>query len=163
MVDQDCLNLMAKWLWGFMIIAVTLELMELLSVSYENTERWAILKQLMEGKLKISYVYLQIGLFSIVPFLMLTYTSLYKFKNISIKNLIIWISSVMLLLQVLFMRWNVVIGGQLISKSLRGFTEYFPGLWDKEGIIVSFLIILVPFLLLYLFDKVFPFFKEKTS
>jgi predicted membrane protein len=69
----------------------------------------------------------------------------------------------MLLLQVLFMRWNVVIGGQLISKSLRGFTEYFPGLWDKEGIIVSFLIILVPFLLLYLFDKVFPFFKEKTS
>lgn len=161
-VDQDCLNLMAKWLWGFMIIAVTLELMELLSVSYENTERWAILKQLMEGKLKISYVYLQIGLFSIVPFLMLTFTSLYKFKNISIKNLIIWIASVMLLLQVLFMRWNVVIGGQLISKSLRGFTEYFPGLWDKEGLIVSFLIILVPFILLYLFDKVFPFFKEKT-
>lgn len=162
MVDQDCLDLMAKWLWGFMIIAVTLELMELLSVSYENTERWAILKQLMEGKLKISYIYLQIGLFSIVPFLMLTVTSLYKFKNISIKNLTIWIASVMLLLQVLFMRWNVVIGGQLISKSLRGFTEYFPGLWDKEGLIVSFLIILVPFLLLYLFDKIFPFFKEKT-
>lgn len=162
-VDQDCLDLMAKWLWGFMIIAVTLELMELLSVSYENTERWAILRQLMEGKLKISYIYLQIGLFSIVPFLMLTVTSLYKFKNISIKNLIIWIASVMLLLQVLFMRWNVVIGGQLISKSMRGFTEYFPGLWDKEGLIVSFLIILIPFLLLMAFDKIFPFFKEKST
>ncbi len=163
MVDQDCLDLMAKWLWGFMIIAVTLELMEVLSISYENTERWAILKQLMEGKLKISYMYLQIGLFSIVPFIMLTITSLYNFKNTKFKNLTIWIASVMLLLQVLFMRWNVVIGGQLVSKSMRGFTEYFPGIWDKEGLIVSFLIILIPFLLLYLFDKLFPFFKEKTN
>ncbi|MFZ4589812.1 MAG: NrfD/PsrC family molybdoenzyme membrane anchor subunit [Ignavibacteria bacterium] len=162
MVDQDCLDLMAKWLWGFMIIAVTLELMEVLSISYENTERWAILKHLMQGKLKFSYIYMQIGLLSIVPFLMLTVTSLYNFKNTRLKNLIIWISSVMLLLQVLFMRWNVVIGGQLVSKSMRGFTEYFPGIWDKEGLIVSFLIILVPFILLYLFDKIFPFFDEKS-
>ncbi len=162
MVDQDCLDLMAKWLWGFMIIAVTLELMEVLSISYENTERWAILKHLMQGKLKFSYIYMQIGLLSIVPFLLLTLTSLYKFKSTAIKNLIIWISSVMLLLQVLFMRWNVVIGGQLVSKSMRGFTEYFPGLLDKEGLIVSFLIILVPFILLYLFDKIFPFFGEKS-
>jgi Ni/Fe-hydrogenase subunit HybB-like protein len=162
MVDQDCLDLMAKWLWGFMIIAVTLELMEVLSISYENTERWAILKHLMQGKLKFSYIYMQIGLLSIVPFLMLTLTSLYNFKSTRLKNLIIWISSVMLLLQVLFMRWNVVIGGQLVSKSMRGFTEYFPGLWDKEGLIVSFLIILVPFILLYLFDKIFPFFGEKS-
>lgn len=162
MVDQDCLDLMAKWLWGFMIIAVTLELMEVLSISYENTERWAILKHLMQGKLKFSYIYMQIGLLSIVPFLMLTLTSLYNFKSTKVKNLIIWISSVMLLLQVLFMRWNVVIGGQLVSKSMRGFTEYFPGIWDKEGLIVSFLIILVPFILLYLFDKIFPFFGEKS-
>ncbi|MCX6159665.1 MAG: polysulfide reductase NrfD [Ignavibacteriae bacterium] len=161
-IDQDCLDLMAKWLWGFMIIAVTLELMEVLSISYENTERWAILRQLIDGKLKLSYVYLQIGLFSIVPFIMLTITSLSKMKNTKVKNLTIWIASVMLLLQVLFMRWNVVIGGQLVSKSMRGFTEYFPGLWDKEGLIVSFLIILVPFVLLYLFDKVFPFFGEKS-
>jgi len=161
-IDQDCLDLMAKWLWGFMIIAVTLELMEVLSISYENTERWAILRQLIDGKLKLSYVYLQIGLFSIVPFIMLTITSLSKIKNTKVKNLTIWIASVMLLLQVLFMRWNVVIGGQLVSKSMRGFTEYFPGLWDKEGLIVSFLIILVPFVLLYLFDKVFPFFGEKS-
>ena len=166
-VDQDCLDLMSKWLWGFMIVAVVLELMEVLSVSYENTERWAVLKMLMQEKLKISYVYLQIGLFSIVPFLMLSVTSLIKFTKG--RNLLIWISSVMLLLQVLFMRWNVVIGGQLVSKSMRGFTEYFPGIWDKEGLIVSFLIILIPFILLMFFDKVFPFFgfienrKEKTE
>ena len=159
-VNQECLDLMAKWLWGFMIIAVILELMEVLSIAYENTERWAILRLLIQEKLNISYVYLQIGLFSIVPFLILTFTSLLKFKNMKVRNILIWCSSVMLLLQVLFMRWNVVIGGQLVSKSMRGFTEYFPGLWDREGLLVSFLIILIPFLLLMAFDKIFPFFNN---
>ena len=35
-IDQDSIDLMSKWLWGFMIIAVTLEMMELLSISYEQ-------------------------------------------------------------------------------------------------------------------------------
>ena len=161
-VDQECLDLMSKWLWGFMIIAVTLEMMEILSIAYENTERWTILRQLIDGKLKISYVYLQIGLFSIVPFLILSVTSLGKL-NTKLKNFLIWMSSGMLLLQVLFMRWNVVIGGQLVSKSMRGFTEYFPGFFSKEGLIVSLLIIIIPFLMLRQFDKIFPFFEKKEG
>lgn len=161
-IDQECLDLMAKWLWGFMIIAVTLEMMEILSISYENTERWAVLKQLINGKLWMSYVVLQIGLFSVVPFLMLTVTSLFKL-NTRIKNILIFCSSGMLLLQVLFMRWNVVIGGQLVSKSMRGFTEYFPGFLDKEGLIVGLLIIIIPFILLRQYDKIFPFFKKKET
>ncbi|MFH1049711.1 MAG: NrfD/PsrC family molybdoenzyme membrane anchor subunit [bacterium] len=159
-VNQESIDLMAKWLWGFMIIAVTLELMEVLSISYERTEKWAILEQLIFGKLKISYLYLQIGLFSIVPFLLLSLTSLVKFNN-KYRNFLIWSSSGLLLLQVLFMRWNVVIGGQLVSKSMRGFTEYFPGLFDKEGLIVSALLIITPFILLRAFDKLFPFFEKK--
>lgn len=160
-INQESIDLMAKWLWGFMIFAVILELMEILSISYERTEKWIVLENLINDKLKISYVYLQIGLFSIVPFLILTVTSLYNKMNVKVKNILIWVSSGMLLLQVLFMRWNVVIGGQLVSKSMRGFTEYFPGIFDKEGIIVSFLLIIAPFILLRYFDKLFPFFKIK--
>ena len=59
------------------------------------------------------------------------------------------------------MRWNVVIGGQLVSKSMRGFTEYFPGYFDKEGLIVSFIIVIIPFILLRFFDGIFPFFHKK--
>jgi Ni/Fe-hydrogenase subunit HybB-like protein len=161
-VNQESIDLMAKWLWGFMIIAVTLELMEVLSISYERTERWAILVQLINGKLKFSYIYMQIGLFSVVPFLILTVTSLVKFRNY-IRNFLIWLCSGMLLLQVLFMRWNVVIGGQLVSKSMRGFTEYFPGFFDKEGLIVGLLLIITPFILLRAFDKFFPFFEKKEA
>ena len=162
-INQESIDLMAKWLWGFMIIAVTLELMEVLSISYERTEKWAILEQLINGKLKVSYLYLQIGLFSIVPFISLSITSLFKFKSLNFRNFLIWCSSGMLLFQVLLMRWNIVIGGQLVSKSMRGFTEYFPGLYDKEGLIVGIIIILLPFILLRLFDKLFPFFENKLS
>ncbi|MGA2297601.1 MAG: NrfD/PsrC family molybdoenzyme membrane anchor subunit [FCB group bacterium] len=160
-ISQDSIDLMAKWLWGFMIIAVTLELMEILSISYERTEKWAILSKLINKELKFSYVYMQIGVFSIVPFLLLTITSLFKSLNNKVRNFLIWFSSGLLLLQVLFMRWNVVIGGQLVSKSMRGFTEYFPGYFDKEGLLVSFLIIITPFILLRYFDKIFPFFGAK--
>lgn len=105
---------------------------------------------------------MQIGLFSVVPFLILTVTSLVKFRNY-IRNFLIWLCSGMLLLQVLFMRWNVVIGGQLVSKSMRGFTEYFPGFFDKEGLIVGLLLIITPFILLRAFDKFFPFFEKKEA
>jgi Ni/Fe-hydrogenase subunit HybB-like protein len=124
-INQESYELMSKWLWGFMIIAVILELMEVLSISYERTERWGVLEQLINGKLKISYIYLQIIVFSIGPFIILSVTTLFKNLNIKLKNFLIWLASGMLLVQVLLMRWNVVIGGQLVSKSMRGFTEYF--------------------------------------
>ncbi|MBI5648201.1 MAG: polysulfide reductase NrfD [Ignavibacteriae bacterium] len=162
-VAQDSIDLMAKWLWGFMIIAVVLELMEILSISYERTEKWAILETLINGKLRVSYVYLQIGLFSLVPFFLLSVTTLAKRLDTRVRNILIWLSSGMLLLQVLFMRWNVVIGGQLLSKSMRGFTEYFPGIFDKEGLLVSFLLIIAPFLLLRVFDQLFPFFQRHET
>jgi Ni/Fe-hydrogenase subunit HybB-like protein len=161
-IDQPCLDLLAKWMWGFMIVAVTLELMELLSLAYEQTEEWSVLKELINGKLWYSYVVCQIGLFSVVPFLILTATSLFRFKR-PVRNFLIWASAGLLLLQVLFMRWNVVIGGQLVSKSMRGFTDYFPGLFDKEGLAVAFLMILVPFLMLKAFDHFFPFFPDRRA
>lgn len=162
-IDQDAIDVMAKWLWGFMIIAVVLELMEILSLSYERTERWAILEELIHGRLRFSHLYMQIGLLSIGPFILLTITTLVTSLNTRVRNVLIWTSSGMLLLQVLFMRWNVVIGGQLVSKSMRGFTEYFPGIFEKEGLLVGFLLILSPFILLRFFDKLFPFFTQKRT
>jgi Ni/Fe-hydrogenase subunit HybB-like protein len=162
-IDQDAIDVMAKWLWGFMIIAVVLEMMEILSLSYERTERWAILEELIHGRLRFSHLYMQIGLLSIGPFILLTITTLVKSLNTRVRNVLIWTSSGMLLLQVLFMRWNVVIGGQLVSKSMRGFTEYFPGIFEKEGLLVGFLLILSPFILLRFFDKLFPFFTQKRT
>jgi Ni/Fe-hydrogenase subunit HybB-like protein len=150
---------MAKFLWGFMIIAVVLELMEVLSIAYEQTEEWAILRELITGRLWYTYVVFQLLVCSLGPFLLLSATSLFRVPW-RISSLLIFVSSVLLLAQVLLMRWNVVIGGQLVSKSYRGFTSYLPGLFDKEGLIVAAIIFVVPFLLLRQFDKAFPFFPR---
>jgi len=161
-VDQMALDTMSRFLWGFMIIAVSLELMEVLSVAYEQTARWQVLKDLIHGRLWFSYVILQLLVCSVVPFLFLSITTLCSIPK-RLSNLLIFLSSILLLGQVLLMRWNVVIGGQLLSKSLRGFTSYFPGIFDKEGIFVALLIFIVPFLLLREFDKFFPFFTTPSG
>jgi Ni/Fe-hydrogenase subunit HybB-like protein len=158
--DQDTIDTMARFLWGFMICAVTLELMEILSVSYEQTEEWSILKELIVGHLWFTYVILQLGICSAVPFFLLSGTTLLRLPR-SISNLLIFISATLLLGQVLLMRWNVVVGGQLLSKSQRGFTyHYLPGIFEKEGLLVAFLIFVIPFLILREFDSVFPFFER---
>jgi Ni/Fe-hydrogenase subunit HybB-like protein len=161
-IDRDALQTMAKFLWGFMIVAVVLELMEVLSIAYEQTEEWAILEDLITGRLWYTYVVAQLLVCSLVPFILLSITSLVRLP-FKLFSFFVFTSSVLLLAQVLLMRWNVVIGGQLVSKSYRGFTSYLPELFEKEGLIVAALIFIVPFLLLRQFDKVFPFFGTRVK
>ena len=58
------------------------------------------------------------------------------------------------------MRWNVVIGGQIFSKSFRGYREsHTPGLFDKEGIALAILIFVLPLVFIALFNRVLPVFE----
>lgn len=156
-VDPACVRSMARFLWGFMIIAVALELLEILSIAYKQTEEWEVLGGLIERKLFVPYVVLQFLVFSLVPFLLLGLNALFRLKQWA-AHATIWIAATMLLFQVLLMRWNVVIGGQLLSKSMRGFTSYFPGIWEREGLVVAGVIFTLPFLILWLFHRIIPLF-----
>jgi predicted membrane protein len=62
----------------------------------------------------------------------------------------------LVLVAIFFMRWNVVLGGQLFSKSLRGLTVYKIGLAGAEGVITSVLLALLPFMVLLLLVKILP-------
>ena len=158
-VDDSCVSALGKYLWGFMIIAVSLELLEILSIAYKQTEEWEILGVLIRDKLLVSYVIMQFAVLSLVPFVLLGVTALVK-RSARIANGLIWLSATMLLAQVLLMRWNVVIGGQLLSKSMRGFTTYLPGIWEKEGLALAAVIFTMPFLILYVFHRVVPLFPD---
>ena len=153
---------MANFLWGFMIVAVVLELMDVLSIAYEQTEEWAVLRELITGRLWYTYVVCQLLICSLGPFIFLSVTTLIRLPR-RWSNGLIFLSAVLLLAQVLLMRWNVVIGGQLISKSYRGFTDYLPGLFAKEGLIAAATIFIIPFILLWAFDKIFPFFNSDEA
>ena len=158
-LDQKCVRSMAGYLWGFMIIAVALELLEVLSIGYKQTEEWEVLGMLIRDKLWISYVVLQYLVFSLVPFLLLGINTMFKLRD-KLANAMIWTAATMLLVQVLLMRWNVVVGGQLVSKSMRGFTDYFPGVWEKEGLAVAAIIFTLPFFILWIFNKIVPLFPD---
>ncbi len=158
-VDGPCVRSLAQYLWAFMIVAVALEGMELLSIIYEQTEATDVLSLLIRTKLFWSYVVLQFFICSLVPFFMLGITSLFKLSD-RIAFKMIWVSSCLLLAQVLLMRWNVVIGGQLLSKSLRGFTSYMPGIWEKEGLITAGVILTLPFVILYVFHCIVSLFPD---
>ena len=156
---------MVRFLWGFMIIAVVLELMDLLSLAYEQTDRWAAIKDLIAGPLWYTYVIAQNLVCALGSFLLLALTVLFKLPR-KLSNLLVFLTSGLLLIQVVLMRWNVVIGGQLVSKSYRGYTSFMPGFLEKEGILVAALIFILPFLILRQFDKIFPFFpasRQNTS
>lgn len=158
-VNAACVRSLGKYLWGFMMIAVALELLELLSIAYEQTEETEVLAHLIHTKLFVSYIVLQFFVFSLGPFFMLTVTALFRLRERAV-HLLIWLSAAMLLVQVLLMRWNVVVGGQLLSKSMRGFTSYFPGIWEKEGLITAAIIFTLPFVMLYVFNRIVPLFPD---
>ena len=160
-LDQACVRSLTKYLWGFMIIAVSLELLEILSIAYKQTEEWEVLYMLIRDKLWISYVVLQYLVFSLIPFILLGINSLFNLRD-RVANAMVWTAATMLLVQVLLMRWNVVIGGQLVSKSMRGFTDYLPGLWEKEGIATAVVIFTLPFGILWVFNKIVPLFPDKV-
>lgn len=159
-VDQPCIHKLGSYLWGFMIVAVSLELMELLSIAYKQMKEWEVIQLLISKKLFWTYVVLQYLVFSLVPFLLLAANALFKLKA-KVSHAFVFISACMLLCQVLLMRWNVVIGGQVVSKSMRGFTSYLPGLWEKEGIILAVVIFTTPFFILYFFNRVIPLFPVR--
>ena len=54
------------------------------------------------------------------------------------------------------MRWNVVIGGQLFSKSFLGYTTYKLGLIDREGLLVAIVLTILPFVILWALIKLLP-------
>ena len=64
-------------------------------------------------------------------------------------------SAAMVLIGVLAMRWNVVIGGQLFSKSLRGVMGYKLEFAGVEGWFMGLLLLSLPFVILTVLVKLF--------
>jgi predicted membrane protein len=60
------------------------------------------------------------------------------------------------LLGIFAMRWNVVIGGQLFSKSFLGYTTYKMTLITREGSLVAAGLALLPLLILWVLVKLLP-------
>jgi Ni/Fe-hydrogenase subunit HybB-like protein len=157
-VQVDTITAMARWLWFFLIVTVTLELLEIIMLAYENSEEWHIISPLLTTRLQFSFISIQMIVGSLIPFILLfIVTVMNRYLHERVRNTLTFMASLLLLVQVFSMRWNVVIGGQLLSKSFRGLrSAYEPHLFGREGILMAIVLFLMPFVFLYFFDRILP-------
>lgn len=161
-IHMSCIHSLSKYFWGFLIVDIAVELLEVLNMGYEGEESWGIISQLITGKLAFSYILVQGVIGSVIPFILLGVVSLRKLKD---RTLMVFasLSSILILIQVFAMRWNVVIGGQLFSKSLSGFTSYTPSVLGREGILVALILFSLPFAAFYIISLIVPIFKDEKG
>jgi Ni/Fe-hydrogenase subunit HybB-like protein len=167
-IDAACMQSLARWLWLFALLSVTLELLEIMTLAYEAAEEWEVIGPLLANQLAFSFIGVQLILGAMVPIILLAIVVLMsRYLTDQLRNALCFVASLLLLLQVFAMRWNVVIGGQIFSKSFRGFREgHTPGLFEREGIVLAILIFVAPLVFIALFNRVLPVFEppeEQTA
>jgi Ni/Fe-hydrogenase subunit HybB-like protein len=147
LIDMNCLDSIAKYLLVALILDFALEGLDQVHRIYEAEESFQILDLLVKGKLNITLFVFQWGLGMLVPILTLAYLQMFK-TNERVRRILYIGSGLLVLVGIFFMRWNVVIGGQLFSKSFYGFTAFKLQLIGTEGILMASIWIVLPFLIL---------------
>jgi len=143
-VDHDCLRALAGWLFGFYVVDVALEGLEVLSEAYRGEDSWPVIWELITRHITVSFVGIQLLLGSLLPLAILAWVLITQPRWDGFIRAMIY-ASALTLLGVFAMRWNIVIGGQMLSKSMRGFLEYIPPIGGREGVAAAALIMMLPF------------------
>lgn len=161
-VDLSCLKIMAYALWGFMMFTLLIEGVEFLSLVYRGREGVEVIMEFVKGPLIVPFFILQFGVGSVLPLAVITFMI---WRGTSGTALVVGITSsaILVLLAVLMMRYNVVIGGQEISKTAKGLLAYHPPIFGREGLLAAGIVLLVPMVLLSVLVRLFPPWHDATQ
>jgi formate-dependent nitrite reductase membrane component NrfD len=161
-IDIRCVDTIAMYMFYIFIIDFTLEMLDLVHRIYEADESFRSLDFMVHTQLYFSQIVLQIGLGTILPLALLFLTQVVKLPEIARKRIYV-LSGCLALVGIFAMRWNVVIGGQLFSKSFLGYTTYKLALATKEGLFVAIALTLLPLLFLWILVKLLPPWPEESA
>jgi Ni/Fe-hydrogenase subunit HybB-like protein len=154
-VELPCLKVMAYSLWGFMMFTLLLEGVEFASLVYRGREGYDVIMQFVEGPLLVPFFVLQFGIGSVLPLAVITF---FIWRGANDRALVVGVtaSAVLVLLAVLMMRYNVVIGGQEISKTGKGLLAYHPPILGREGLLAAAIVLILPPILLSVLVRFLP-------
>jgi len=146
-IDAACVKGLGYTIWAFIMVAIVLELLAFANLVYKGREGIEMIMEYVTGPLLIPYFLLQFGIGLFVPFLWLSYMI---WRGTAGRAMIVGVtvSSILILFSVFMMRWNVVIGGQEISKTGQGLLQYHLPIFTKEGLLAAMLVTLAPLVLL---------------
>jgi predicted membrane protein len=142
-IDLNVLDSIGKYLFFVLILDFTLESLDQIHRIYEAEESFEIIKLLVSGKLYLTLFVAQGLIGTIIPLITLVFLQFYKHK-IRLQKTMYFIVSILVLIGVYSMRWNVVIGGQLFSKSFSGFTSFKVGLIGLDGTLMAAFWLVLP-------------------
>ena len=154
-IDMPCVDTIARYLFYAFLIDFSLEMLDLIHRMYEADESFHSLDFMVKTKLFTSQIVLQIVVGTLVPIAALAVVQVTKLSD-RIRLRIYAASGVLTLIGILAMRWNVVIGGQLFSKTFLGYTTYKMGFATREGLLPAVLVMALPFVILYVLVRLLP-------
>jgi formate-dependent nitrite reductase membrane component NrfD len=154
-IDMRCLDKMASFLFYAVIVDFTLEALDFLHRLYESEESIKILSELVMNKLMVSLVVMQVILGMLIPFAIMVLIKLLNLTD-ELRKLLYFVSAILIQLGIFSVRWNVVIGGQMFSKSFRGLTTYKMELMGIEGLLAAMAVLALPLIVLAILIKILP-------
>jgi len=155
--DMGCLDKLSDFLLYAIIVDFSLEMLDFIHRIYESEESIKILFQMITDRLFFSLVVVQVILGTIVPVVSLAGALIFRARMPEeMRRVIYFISAILVQIGIFSTRWNVVIGGQLFSKSFRGLTIYKMELLGIEGLLIGIGFLLLPFVILFILVKILP-------
>jgi formate-dependent nitrite reductase membrane component NrfD len=161
-IDMRCVDTVARYLFYTFIIDFGLEMLDLIHRIYESDESFRSLDFMVHTKLYMSHIVVQIVLGTVAPIALLGLTQVLRLGEMARKRIYV-LAGCLTLIGIFAMRWNVVIGGQLFSKSFLGYTTYKMGLITREGLLVAIALTILPLGILWVLVKLLPPWPEKNS
>lgn len=161
-IDMRCVDTIGTYLFYAFVIDFSLEMLDLLHRTYEASESFASLEFMVHTRLFTSQIVLQIIVGTLVPLAILAATQVLTLPERTRKTMYA-AASVLTLIGIFFMRWNVVIGGQLFSKSFLGYTTYKLEFATREGLLTAGILMVLPLVILWGLVKLLPPWTEETA
>jgi Ni/Fe-hydrogenase subunit HybB-like protein len=161
-IDMRCVDTIASYLFYAFLVDFALEMLDLIHRLYEADESLHALDFMVHTRLFFSQIVLQIGLGTLLPIGMLALAQVVRLRD-GVRRGLYVASGLLTLVGIFAMRWNVVIGGQLFSKSFLGYTTYKMGFATREGLLPAILIMILPFLILAVLLKIFPTWSDERE
>jgi Ni/Fe-hydrogenase subunit HybB-like protein len=152
----------AKYLYYAFLVDFTLETLDLVHRLYESDESFHALDFMVKTRLFTSQIVLQILVGTLVPLGLLALTQLFTLRD-KARRVIYVLAGGLTLVGIFAMRWNVVIGGQLFSKSFLGYTTYKMQFATREGLLPAVGLLILPFVVLWVLVRLLPPWGEGES
>jgi predicted membrane protein len=161
-LDHQCLKGLTFALWGFLMFTVILEGLEFANIVYKGKEGVDMIMQYVQGPLFFRYFVLQFGFGALLPVALMGLMIAFGTRG---KAFVAgaMVSASLVLMNVLLMRWNVVIGGQEISKTGKGLLTYPMELFGQESLVTALVLLIAPLILLWVLTRLFPPWVEPSG